>query len=90
MLSGFARFDIDHQGAERPYWMPGTCKSRRVTAGVGEEETKVEYRLSEPNPLLGSGTCIPLAPETAIATVYYSTSGWRRRRRLAGTPADGR
>ncbi|MCB0611976.1 MAG: M1 family metallopeptidase [Phaeodactylibacter sp.] len=74
VLSGYARFDIDHQGAEEIVLDARNLQIERVTTGVGEEETEVEYRLSEPNPLLGSGLHIPLAPETAIITVYYSTS----------------
>lgn len=74
VLSGYARFDIDHQGAEEIVLDAKSLSIRRVTAGLGDEETEVEYRISEPDPLLGSGLHIPLAPETAIVTVYYSTT----------------
>ncbi|MCB0587013.1 MAG: M1 family metallopeptidase [Phaeodactylibacter sp.] len=74
ILSGYARFDIDHQEAEEIVLDARNLQIERVTTGIGEEEAEVEYRLSEPDPILGSGLHIPLEPETSIVTVYYSTT----------------
>ncbi len=74
VLSGYARYDIDHQEAEEIVLDVKNLQVERVTTGVGNEETEVAYRLSEPDPLLGSGLHIPLEPETATITVYYSTT----------------
>lgn len=74
VLSGYARYDIDHQEAEEIILDAKNLQIERVTTGIGDEETAVAYRLSEPGPLLGSGLHIPLEPETATITVYYSTT----------------
>ena len=73
-LRGYARYDIDHQGAEEIVLDTRNLQIERVTTGLGEEEAEVGYSLGEPDALLGSALHVPLEEETAIVTVYYSTT----------------
>ncbi|GJM33225.1 MAG: aminopeptidase [Saprospiraceae bacterium] len=72
ILSGFARYQIENQGAKQIVLDARGLNIEKVT--LGEAETPTEFKLSKEVPILGSALSIDIQPDTRLLTIYYQTT----------------
>ncbi len=72
VLSGFARYDIENNGADQIILDARGLEIEKVT--LGSEETPTTFQLSDPEPIVGSALSIDIQPETKLLTIYYKTT----------------
>ncbi len=74
VLSGYARYDIEHNNAERIILDAKDLSIERVTIGSGESEKETTFQLGEEAPYLGQALEIAIENNTKVVTVYYQTA----------------